>query len=152
MLKKITEGDLANKGVIGLPDTPGYTTAEMQRKFEETAREVIIPFFNQLVDSLMNAEGDSGAANVGAFGQDGRPTTVQAHILDKNNPHGITAAAIGAISEAETKKLIADAVFQSGGGDMYKAVYDPTGKATDIFAYTDNAIREAITSALNGEV
>ena len=31
---KITDEDLLNKGVIGLPDTPGLSTSEMQAKFE----------------------------------------------------------------------------------------------------------------------
>ena len=32
---KITTSDLTNKGVSGLPDTPGLSTSEMQRKFDE---------------------------------------------------------------------------------------------------------------------
>ncbi len=51
--KKITESDLLNKGVVGLPDTPELSAFEMQRKFEEVAREVIIPAFNQLVEALI---------------------------------------------------------------------------------------------------
>ena len=31
---KITTSDLTNKGVSGLPDTPGLSTSEMQRKFD----------------------------------------------------------------------------------------------------------------------
>ena len=52
MLTKITEADLEGKGVIGLPDTPGLSTAEMQEKFEETARAVLVPAFNRLVEEL----------------------------------------------------------------------------------------------------
>lgn len=37
----------------------------------------------------------------------------------------------------------------NGAGDMVASVYDPTGKATDIFAYTDTAAREAIYDAYN---
>lgn len=64
MFQKITADDLTGKGVIGLPDTPELSTAEMQAKFEETAREVIIPALNQLIDDLgkTDAAGQIGAA------------------------------------------------------------------------------------------
>lgn len=54
-MNKITEQDLANRGVKGLPDVPGLTTEEMQRKLEEIAREILIPKVNELVDGLNNA-------------------------------------------------------------------------------------------------
>ena len=49
-MDKITEQDLANRGVKGLPDVPGLTTEEMQRKLEEIAREILIPKVNELVE------------------------------------------------------------------------------------------------------
>lgn len=61
-LKKIEQSDLVNKGVIGLPDTPALSTSDMQKKFEETARDVVIPHFNKLVDTL---ESPTGASNIG---------------------------------------------------------------------------------------
>ena len=60
---KITENDTINKGVMGLPDTPNLSTAEMQAKFEELSNDVIIPKFNNLVDEL---EAKSAAGNIGA--------------------------------------------------------------------------------------
>ncbi len=51
--RKITEKDLEGKGVIGLPDVPGFSAEEMQRKFEEIPREVIIAKFNELIDWLL---------------------------------------------------------------------------------------------------
>ena len=50
--KKITETDLLNRGVLGLPDTPGLTTRDMQAKFDELVREVMVPKFNALMDEL----------------------------------------------------------------------------------------------------
>lgn len=52
MARKITNEDLANRGVMGLPDVPGLTAIEMQKKLEEIPREVIIPRYNELVDSV----------------------------------------------------------------------------------------------------
>ena len=54
-MNKITEQDLANRGVKGLPDVPGLTTEEMQRKLEEIAREILILKVNELVEGLNNA-------------------------------------------------------------------------------------------------
>lgn len=49
---KITSSDLANKGVVGLPDTPNLSTLVMQQKFDEIATDVIVPKFNALIDEL----------------------------------------------------------------------------------------------------
>lgn len=56
---KITAEDTANKGVVGLPDTPNLSTQEMQEKFDELATDVIIPKFNELSNELdeMDIEG-----------------------------------------------------------------------------------------------
>lgn len=34
----------------------------------------------------------------------------------------------------------------AGSGDMTAAVYDPTGKAQDVFAYVDNAVKNAVST------
>jgi len=60
---KITQEDLANRGVTGLPDTPNYSTADMQRKFDELSLDVLVPKYNALVESLMATD---AAANIGA--------------------------------------------------------------------------------------
>lgn len=55
---KITEDKLQGKGVMGLPDTPDLSTAEMQAKFEEVVRDVVIPAFNQLIDAIVEDMGN----------------------------------------------------------------------------------------------
>ena len=129
---KITDEDLLNKGVIGLPDTPGLSTSEMQAKFEQTAREVIVPKFNQLVDDLSNP---SAASQIGA---NGKNRTVQGHIDNLENPHNVTAEQVGAYTKDQTEKAISDRISQIGSADMTQAVYDPTGRHRDIFAYADS--------------
>ena len=54
--KKITDKELENVGVIGLGDTPELSTQEMQAKFEETVRSVVIPAFNRLVEDLLTRD------------------------------------------------------------------------------------------------
>lgn len=129
---KITDEDLQNKGVIGLPDTPGLSTSEMQAKFEQTAREVIVPMFNQLVDELL---GPSAASQIGTKGKN---RTVQGHIDNLENPHNVTAEQVGAYTKDQTEKAISDRISQIGSADMTQAVYDPTGRQRDIFAYADS--------------
>jgi hypothetical protein len=129
---KITDEDLQNKGVIGLPDTPGLSTSEMQAKFEQTAREVIVPKFNQLVDDLSNP---SAASQIGAAGKN---RTVQGHIENLENPHNVTAEQVGAYTKDQTEKAISDRISQIGSADMTQAVYDPTHRQRDIFAYADS--------------
>lgn len=63
MINKITEADLINKGVVGLPDVPGLTTIEMQNKFEEISRDVIIPRFNELIDNTVSASDEFSKLN-----------------------------------------------------------------------------------------
>lgn len=131
---RIRKVDLVGIGVIGLADTPALSTAEMQKKFEETAREVLMPAHNALVDKL-NAE---GAAHIGAVTPDGLTTTVQ--------------GALDALDAA-----IDDKVQELGAGDMAKAVYDPKGAGVDVtvqvYTHTksDN-VHEFVGTGANGRV
>lgn len=104
---KITEADLKGKGNIGKPDTPGVTTAEMQRILDEIPREVIVPAFNAMVDALI---GGTAASSIGATFPTELPGegagTIQDvlnalakqasdHISDMDNPHKVTAEKVG---------------------------------------------------------
>lgn len=129
---KITGEDLQNKGVMGLPDTPGLSTSEMQAKFEQIAREVLVPKFNQLVDELLDP---SAASQIGAKGKN---RTAQGHIDNLENPHNVTAEQVGAYTKDQTEKAISDRISQIGSADMTQAVYDPTHRQRDIFAYADS--------------
>lgn len=59
-INKITDADLAGKGVPSLPDIPSMSPAELKAKFEETATRVVIPKINQIIDYLNNLNMDSG--------------------------------------------------------------------------------------------
>ena len=86
-LTKITQADVNDKGVIGLPDTPNLSTQAMQEKFDEIALDVIIPKHNGLIDEL---EAGTAAASIGAK-KNGEDTTVQ-DILDDMSVAGYTKA------------------------------------------------------------
>lgn len=55
-VNKITDADLAGKGVQGQPDVPGLTAAEMQAKIEEIVRRVAIPKINEIIDKYVSSE------------------------------------------------------------------------------------------------
>ena len=63
MARKITDEDLANRGVMGLPDVPGLTTIEMQKKLDEISIDVIIPRFNELIDNTVSASDEFSKLN-----------------------------------------------------------------------------------------
>ena len=141
--KKITDADVKGKGNVGRPDTPGVSTAEMQRIMDEIPREVIIPAFNALIDAL--ADKTSAAtlgitAPVGIAGSTVQEVVnallayVNAHKNDQENPHAVTAAQVDAYTKKQTDDAIRKKVVEIGAGDMTQAVYDPTGQRKDIFA------------------
>lgn len=84
---KILDSDVADKGVIGLPDTPNLSTQAMQEKFDEIALDVLKPKHNELIDEL---EAGTAAASLGAK-KNGVDTTVQDY-LDEMSAGGYTKA------------------------------------------------------------
>lgn len=77
---KITNEDLLNKGVRGLPDTPNLSTSDMQAKFDEIATDVLVPKHNGLIDEL---EASTSAASIGAKDSASADSTVQAELDDR---------------------------------------------------------------------
>jgi hypothetical protein len=116
MLEKILAGDLVGIGVVGLPDIPGLPAEKMQEKFEETAREVIIPKFNALVDELSAPD---AAGKVSAVGINAQKLTDEQKTAARKNIDAVTwhedavdeeqkrqaRANIGAIGAAEIGEL-----------------------------------------------
>ena len=155
--KKITAADLQGKGNVGKPDTPGYSTAEMQRVMDEIPREVIVPAFNALVDAMTDK---TAAASLGVAAPDGLTggtvqevvnallAYVNAHKNDQENPHAVTAAQVDAYTKKQTDDAISKKVVEIGAGDMTQAVYDPTGQRKDVFAAINTAIIEALATTM----
>lgn len=155
--KKITAADLQGKGNVGKPDTPGYSTAEMQRVMDEIPREVIVPAFNALVDAMTDK---TAAASLGIAAPDGLTggtvqevvnvllSYVNAHKNDQKNPHAVTAAQVDAYTKKQTDDAINNKIAEIGSGDMAQAVYDPTGQRKDVFAAINTAITEALVTTM----
>lgn len=71
---KITENMLENKQVTDAPDQPQGTAQQNKYLFDRLAKEVIIPAFNALIDSLTSA----GAVDIGVSVPGVSGTTVEA--------------------------------------------------------------------------
>ena len=92
MFNKITDEMRLGKGNVGLPDTPGLTTPEMQAKMDELGN-LAIDGHNAHIDELAAA---TAAANLGA--------TVPSGITANENIQSVlTALAILALNVAEKK-------------------------------------------------
>jgi len=97
-------------------------TAETTRDTSETTRqayynaykicEVYVPATSYIVGNKVTYLGSTYQNKIACTG-----------VLPTNNINWIQIAAKG---------------FDGAGGDMFKSVFDPTNKATDIFAYVDN--------------
>ena len=130
--KKITEADLQGIGVIGLPDTPELSCEDMQAKFEQTAREVIIPAHNRLVsaltengqpvqsrDILQIKKGEDGDLLISSDGK----------IWLKASPAALEKKADKeeVYTKEETEAAISERVKRIGSADMTKNEYDKDG-------------------------
>lgn len=175
---KILDTDLIDKGVIGLPDQPGLSTAAMQNKLEETARSVIIPKHNGLIDELHDT---TAAGNIGAVAPTGLTgTTTQALINElaagagspvkdayKNIESGgstivasgedtfkINAGSNVTITPlASPDKGISISVNGGGGtslGDMLMNDYDRDG-SVKAASSTGNGIKDFVNTGLSGK-
>lgn len=67
-IDKITNTDLNGRGVIGLPDTPGLTTTEMQNKLDEIAKDVLVPKVNELVENANATNTTLGTTDISGIG------------------------------------------------------------------------------------
>jgi hypothetical protein len=149
---RIEDSDLENIGVIGLPDTPGLSTAAMQNKFEETARSVIVPKHNGLMDEL---EASTSASDLGATPVTGRASspTVQG-VLDKLSADLKTVEdGMGeAIADAHThdNKALLDTYDQTNTDitDAITKKHDHSNKALlDTYTQTETDLSNAVSKA-----
>ena len=113
---KITDADLQNKGVIGLPDTPGLSTTEMQEKFDEIALDVLYPKHNGLIDEM---EASSAAANIGAVDVNGNASTVQTE-LNNIKQGGYTKQEADALLNGKVDKVDGKGLSTNDFTDAYK--------------------------------
>ena len=92
---RITNADFNNKGALSLPDQPTIAPQELKRKFDEDAREVVTPKFNNLIDEL---GATTAADNIGIATPSGRTgNTIQAVM---NSVSGDLTTLEGSVAQA----------------------------------------------------
>lgn len=115
--KEVTAEDLFGKGVTGLPDTPGLSTTDMQAKFDELVKDVMVPKFNALVRELAVLSGVESVTKELENTETSIPTgSAVAKYIDENGGNAtveeMTWAEYEALSEAEkmdgTLRVITD--------------------------------------------
>lgn len=120
--------------MIGLPDTPALSTRDMQAKFEETGREVIIPRFNSLVETLTENGTPVKSSDVAGLkkGEDGDILALCGEEWRPLAPGALAKKAdrTDTYTKAETEKAISDRIVEIGSADMSKAVYDKDNDGT----------------------
>ncbi|MEA4912182.1 MAG: hypothetical protein VB092_06200 [Oscillospiraceae bacterium] len=62
---RISEGDLAGRGVTALDDVPAIPAQTLKEKFEELVTAVVVPKFNAVVDTLDSSAAGGGADQIG---------------------------------------------------------------------------------------
>lgn len=147
--EKITEEELASVGVENLPDRPALQPQEAKEKFEETAKKLLAPKINKLIEALIDV---TAAAQIGAEVPEKLPEETEKNVqavlqavLDKvlehegkkDNPHEVKAEQTGAYTKEETNQALDDKMKAIGAGDMAKSIYDPQGRKRDIFHYAE---------------
>ena len=149
---KITDADLVGKGVIGLPDTPNLSTTEMQNKFEETSRNVVIPKINEVIEGLNGSEvsNSSKAINPVSGNEESFQNTFNAlkkytddevtkertkasdelkvHTDNKENPHVVTAEQVNAYTKQVVDDKLSDKVDKVEGKGLSTNDYDNSEK------------------------
>ena len=149
---KITDADLVGKGVIGLPDTPNLSTTEMQNKFEETSRDVVIPKINEVIEGLNGSEvsNSSKAINPVSGNEESFQNTFNAlkkytddevtkertkasdelkvHTDNKENPHAVTAEQVNSYTKQAVDDKLSDKVDKVEGKGLSTNDYDNSEK------------------------
>ena len=175
---KITDADLVGKGVIGLPDTPNLSTTEMQNKFEETSRDVVIPKINEVIEGLNGSEvsNSSKAINPVSGNEESFQNTFNAlkkytddevtkertkasdelkvHTDNKENPHAVTAEQVNAYTKQVVDDKLFDKVEKVEGKGLSTNDYDNSEKEKLADAYSkkhehgNKSVLDSITDTL----
>lgn len=155
--KKFKDSDFAGKNVKSLPDRPseaGITTADLKAMFDNVSETIIAKGrINEIIDVIVGVDGasnigttdgtnvqtqlDNGVSDITAHTENNIIHVNESRILTKDNTEAFTPT--GKYQPA-TKAYVDNKVVEIGAADMQQMIYDPNGKAQDIFAYTDTAI------------
>ena len=142
-LRKITENDLAGKGVVGMADVPGLSARELQQKVEEIVRQVVIPVYNENLENTVSRE-ELGRAVLNAGAGD-----MSSAAYDKNHDFRVDEAENG--FSTYTHKMTGRGHLLEGVGENIKFVatrdwnINPYLEVNGVRAYPVNSRNEDIS-------
>lgn len=114
--------------IVNEADRPQRTASEMKAVFDSNSNQL-----RQALNGLIDDLSKNGAAELPAAPLDGvAGTTVEEQLA------GLKKYADE--RESSAKEYAENLAFKSGAADMTTFVYDPQGKARDVFAYTDESV------------
>ena len=120
--------------IVNEADRPQRTASEMKAVFDSNSNQL-----RQALNGLIDELAENGAAELPAAPIEGvSGATVEEQLS------GLKTYADE--REAAAKKYADDLSFEAGAADMRTAVYDPQGKAQDVFAYTDTLRTDTATA------
>ncbi len=127
---KITNGDVAQHGVVSAPDMLTGSAQENKAVFDGLVCEVVKDKHNGLVDALEESLAWEPYDAEKSYVPDNK-------VVYNGSSYLCTTACEGVLpTNASCWRLIAaKGADGTGAGDMRKDVYDPNGMETDIFAY-----------------
>lgn len=155
---KIKSSDYEGKDIAALPVRPTISAAELQAAFDRLVKEVVVPKFNALIEELAGSLGanaigktiagmngqsagallDELAAKKAPLESPGLTGTPTAPTPDTNA--STAQIATTAFVQAVAQQL----VLSTGAADMVRATYDPKNRATDVFAFAEEAARHSV--------
>ena len=138
-LTHITDEARTGKGVTGLSDTPGLTTAALQEKFDELGN-LAIDGTNKALDEL---ESKYGASNIGAIVPSG--ISASDNVQGILNAMAFTVNSMSSKSHQHANKAVLDGISQTLK-DGYDKVSN-TFSGADTF---DQTVEDSTTSVPSG--
>ena len=138
-LTHITDEARTGKGVTGLSDTPGLTTAALQEKFDELGN-LAIDGTNKALDEL---ESKYGASNIGAIVPSG--ISASDNVQGILNAMAFTVNSMSSKSHQHANKAVLDGISQASK-DGYDKVSN-TFSGADTF---DQTVEDSKTSVPSG--
>lgn len=138
-LTHITDEARTGKGVTGLSDTPGLTTAALQEKFDELGN-LAIDGTNKALDEL---ESKYGASNIGAIVPSG--ISANENVQGILNAMAFTVNSMSSKSHQHANKAVLDGISQA-----LKDGYDKVSNTFSSADTFDQTVEDSKTSVPSG--
>lgn len=136
----IDPDDLVGKGVTGLPDAPELDVLDMQKKFDELSKDIIIPHINQMCSEINAAVDDAASTAHGeVLTETSRAQTAEGTLSDTitaetNRATGAEGELSTAIGAEKTRAELAEGLLSTAIGNEKTRAEGVEGNLSDAIA------------------